>query len=359
MSIDFLTYFFVLNLTIEQKRVSLATVKNILDKERLFNNFLTNSRMSDFWHIPVLLSELVDSIKIFKDRQNIIVDCTLWLAWHATEIIKKLNKDDIFIGFDADIDNLETARQNIEKNIWEYIKEKNIKIHLVNSNFKNLKLELDKIWIQKVTWVYYDLGVSSVHFDDESKWFSFRWDGVLDMRFDRTSWITAKEIINTYSENDLYRIFREYWEEKKVKFIIDKILEIRKNKEINTTKELLEIIESSSYDPKSKLRVFQALRIEVNNEFWVIKDSIKQAVNLLDKDWIIAVITFHSLEDRLVKQIFTEYINVEKDNITGQDKTPRILEKVYKKPLIPTELEINTNPRSRSAKLRVVRKLVY
>lgn len=310
-----------------------------------------------FWHIPVLLNELVDSIEIAWDRQNIVVDCTLGLAGHASEIIKKLNKWDIFVWFDADEDNLKNASLNIDKNVWEYIKEKNIKIYLINSNFRNLKWELNKIWIDKISWIYYDLGVSSVHFDDENKWFSFRWEGILDMRFDRKSGITAKDIINKYSENDLYRVFREYGEEKKSKFIINNILKTRSEKEIKTTKDLLEIIESSSFDPKSKLRVFQALRIEVNDEFGALKGSLQDAVKLLDIGWIISVISFHSLEDRIVKQTFNEFIKTEINQITGMNITKPVLEKVYKKPLIPKQNELDSNPRSRSSKLRVLKKI--
>ncbi|EKD65982.1 MAG: S-adenosyl-methyltransferase MraW [uncultured bacterium (gcode 4)] len=310
-----------------------------------------------FWHIPVLLNELVDSIEIAWNRQNIVVDCTLGLGGHASKIIGKLNKWDIFVGFDADEDNLNNASLNIDKNIWEYIKEKNIKIYFINSNFRNLKFELNKIWIDKVTWIYYDLWVSSVHFDDENKWFSFRGEGTLDMRFDRKSWLTAKDIVNNYSENDLYRVFREYWEEKKSKFIIDNILKARIEKEIKTTKDLLEIIEGSSFDPKSKLRVFQALRIEVNDEFGALKESLQDAVKLLDVGWIISVISFHSLEDRIVKQTFNEFIKTEINQITGMNMTQPILEKVYKKPLIPKQNELDSNPRSRSSKLRVLKKI--
>ncbi|MCK9272103.1 16S rRNA (cytosine(1402)-N(4))-methyltransferase RsmH [Candidatus Gracilibacteria bacterium] len=310
-----------------------------------------------FGHIPVLLNELVDSIEIAGNRQNIVVDCTLGLGGHASKIIGKLNKGDIFVGFDADEDNLKNASLNIGKNIGEYIKEKNLKIYLINSNFRNLKSELNKIGIDKVSGIYYDLGVSSVHFDDENKGFSFRGEGILDMRFDRKSGLTAKDIVNSYSENDLYRIFREYGEEKKSKFIIDNILKSRIEKEIKTTKDLLEIIESSSFDPKSKLRVFQALRIEVNDEFGALKESLQDAVKLLDVGGIISVISFHSLEDRIVKKTFNEFIKTEINQITGMNMTQPILEKVHKKPLIPKQNELDSNPRSRSSKLRVLKKI--
>lgn len=314
-------------------------------------------KIDNFWHTSVLLNELVNAIKLDKNRQNIVVDATLWLAWHAVEIIKKMWKWDVFVGFDADFDNLEVASKNIDEKVWEYISENEIKIYLINSNFRHLKGKLNEIWIDKVNNVYYDLWVSSVHLDDESKWFSFRWEWALDMRYDRSSGITAKDVINNYWENELYRVLRDYWEEKKVKFIVDEILAQRKIKSINTTKEFLEIIEKSSFDPKSKTRVFQAIRIEVNDEFWAMKESIKSAVNMLEIGWILAVITFHSLEDRITKQMINSFIETEIDQITGQNLTKPILEKVSKKPIEPQEFEVKQNPRSRSAKLRIAKKI--
>ena len=338
------------------KKINLLRNKSVLDNIRLFNNFLTILKDTNNWHIPVLLNELISNIKL-NNEKNVVVDCTLWLAWHAIQIISKMNNWDIFVWFDADKDNLETAKQIIEKNVWDQIKNKNIKTYFINSNFKNIRNELNKLWIDKVNNIYYDLWVSSVHFDDSSKWFSFREEWPLDMRFDRNSWITAKDFINNHSEFDLYRVFKWYWEEKKAKFIIDEILKQRKIKEISTTKDLLEIIEKSSFDPKSKTRVFQAIRMEVNDELGSIEKSLREAVDLLEIWWILEVITFHSIEDRLVKKIIASFIETEKDQITGMDLTKPILEKVFKKPIEPSLAEIQSNPRSRSAKLRVAKKI--
>ncbi len=311
-----------------------------------------------FWHIPVLFDEILETIKIHKNKKNIIIDATIWGWWHAVGIIKKLNKDDIFVWFDLDKDNLNIAKDNINLEAWDFIKKNNIKTYFINSNFSCLNSELSKLNIDKISAIYYDLWVSSFHFDDSNKWFSFRLDCDLDMRFDKiNNSLTAKDIINNYSDKDLFKIFIQYWEEKKAKFIVEEIIKIRKQKQIKTTFDLVNIIEKSSFDPKSKLRVFQALRIEVNKEFDNIEESLKKAINLLDIDWILAVITFHSLEDKLVKQILQSFIQTKKDSITGQDISLPILTKIYKKPLTPSAKEIKSNFRARSAKLRAVKKI--
>lgn len=311
-----------------------------------------------FLHTPVLFNEILDTIDTNKNQKNIVVDATLWAGWHAIWIIKKLNKADIFIGFDIDKANLELAKKNIFEEVWWIIANKQIDCYFINSSFSSLEKELLKIKIKKITAIYYDLWVSSIHLDNAEKWFSFRFDSKLDMRFDTIhNSKTAKDIINDYSSENLFRILKQYWEEKKTKFIVDEILRCREQKPIQTTQDLVSIIEKSSFDPKSKVRVFQALRIEVNQEFEAIEKSIDDAVKLLDLWWILAVITFHSLEDRLVKQTLQKYLKEEKDDITGQTIYWPVLKKIYNKPLIPTSLEIESNPRSRSSKLRAVKKL--
>jgi 16S rRNA (cytosine1402-N4)-methyltransferase len=178
------------------------------------------------------------------------------------------------------------------------------------------------------------------------------------MRFDRERWeLTARDILADYTEKELEHIFYTYGEEPKTRFIVDAIIKARKIKPIETTTELAKLIEASSFDQKSKLRVFQALRMEVNNELGVTEEALDDMIHLLDKGWRIEVITFHSLEDRLVKQIFHKYTHDIPDEFTGKTKIPKILEKIHKKPIIPTEEEISQNPRSRSAKLRVVEKI--
>jgi len=317
---------------------------------------LTILTTNSIWHIPVLFNEILEYIKLFNDRQNIVVDATLGLWWHANWIISKLNNNDIFIWFDSDIDNLEQARLNIESKNWETIKNNNIKIYYINSNFRFINEKLAEIGIDKITHIYYDFGVNSVHYDNSDKWFSFRFEGPLDLRYDRVNSRSASEIVNTYNEAELRQILYSYWEEPKTNFIVREIIEYRKSKKIETTFDLLDIITKSSFDPKSKVRVFQALRIEVNDEFWSIRESLNKVINILDKDWIVACITFHSLEDRLTKEIFVELCKEEIDDYTWQTKKKWIAKKITKKPINPTEKEIQENPRSRSAKLRVIQK---
>ncbi|EKE27492.1 MAG: Ribosomal RNA small subunit methyltransferase H [uncultured bacterium (gcode 4)] len=324
---------------------------------RVFNIFLTILAIQNPWHIPVLYHEILEGISLFQDKQNIVVDATLWLWWHAIWILSKMNKGDVFIAFDADLDNLRSAQENIEASIWNEIKNKNITIHYIHSNFRFLSKNLSDIWVDKITHIYYDFWVNSVHYDNAEKWFSFRLSWPLDLRYDRSSWITAKDVVNTYDEQELRKIFYSYWEEKKTPFIVEAILKARKISPISTTDELADIIQKSSFDPKSKTRVFQALRIEVNDEFWSIRDSLKDAIGLLEVNWIIECITFHSLEDRIVKEIFSSFCTEEIDDFTGQTIKTWIAKKITKKPIIPTEKEIEANPRSRSAKLRIIQKI--
>ena len=177
------------------------------------------------------------------------------------------------------------------------------------------------------------------------------------MRFDRENGgMTAYDIVNHWSEKELIEILRNYGEEPKARFIAEAIVKSRKIKPLETTEELTKLIEDTSYDPKSVLRSFQGIRIAVNDEFGSIEKSLKDTVELLDTEGRCSVITFHSLEDRLVKQVFTEYLQAERDEFTGQDIIPALLKKVNKKPLLPTEEETKQNKRSRSAKLRVVEK---
>ena len=322
----------------------------------LFNIFLTILATCFDWHIPVLYKELIYSIEIDKNKQNIVVDATLWLGWHARWIIEKLWKNDIFIWFDADKDNLEQAKINIEKHFWDSLKNKNIKLFFIYSNFRFLEEKLKEIWITKITHIYYDFWVNSVHYDNAEKWFSFRFDWPLDLRFDKNTWITASYIVNNYDESALKNIFYKFWEEKKTPFIVKEIIESRKQKKILTTFDLLGIIEKSSFDPKSKTRIFQALRIEVNNEFSVIKESLSQAISILDNNWTITCITFHSLEDKLVKEIFWELTKDEINDYTWHIKNKWLARKITRKPIIPDPEEIINNPRSRSAKLRIIQK---
>lgn len=302
-------------------------------------------------HISVLLQELVKSINIKKDRKNIVVDCTLWMAGHASEIIKKMNLWDIFIWFDADIKNLSLAKKRLEslKNDW-------VEIILLNTNFVNLKNSLKEVWIDKITAIYYDLWLSSLHLDEAERWFSFMLDWPLDMRLDKNKWITAARIVNSYTWSELRKIFLDYWEEPWANKIANKIVETRRqNKKFETTLELANII---PWWPKTKSRIFQALRIEANKELENLEKSLDDAISLLEKDWDIFVISFHSLEDRIVKNKFKKEA---KDCICSDlicsCKHKKTLKIITKKPIIPTQEEIKNNIRSRSAKGRSAKKI--
>jgi len=301
-------------------------------------------------HISVLLGELIDSIEIFDNRQNIIVDCTLWMAGHAIQIINKMWEWDIFIGFDADDRNLVLAEANIEK------QKPKPKIILINSNFINLKEELIKVGIKKITGIYYDLWLSSLHLDEAERWFSFMREWPLDMRLDKNHWKTAKEIINSYTASQLREIFMKYWESSQSNKISHKIVELRKQKKFETTFDLADIIAGW---PKEKSKIFQALRIETNKELEAMEKSIPDAIDLLEKDWNIFVISFHSLEDRITKNILRKET---KDcictDLICSCHHKKSLKLHSKKPILPSEEEIKYNPRSRSAKARWATKII-
>jgi len=306
-------------------------------------------------HKSVLLKELTEWMKIDKNKQNIIVDCTLWMWWHAREIIKRLNKWDLFIWFDVDIRNLDIAKPELEKEFsgsW-------VELKFINDNFVNLRQRLEEMWINRITWIYYDLWISSLHVDEANRWFSFKLNWPLDMRFDTSKWITASYIINSYTKDDLIRIFREYGEEPSSKKIAEEIiLEREKWVKFNTTKELSDLIWRVSRFPKSKARIFQALRIETNRELEAIKKSIADAIDMLEIWWIIFVISFHSLEDRIVKNIFKlESKDCICNELVCVCKHRKKLKVLTKKPIIPTSEEIKLNPRSRSAKARIAVKI--
>lgn len=303
-------------------------------------------------HISVLLNELVDSIDIKNNEKNIIVDCTLWMWWHASKIIEKMNKWDTFIWFDADIKNLELAKIRLD----EVNKNNKVEIILINSNFINLKKELEERWYNKITGIYYDLWLSSLHLDEADRWFSFMLNWPLDMRLDKTKWKTAADIVNGYKQADLREIFMKYWEEPGSNKISARIVEERRKNKFKTTSQLSEII---PWWPKTKSRIFQAIRIEVNQELKAIEVSLGDAIKLLEKNWKIFVISFHSLEDRITKQILKKET---KDCICTDLICScwhiKSLKVHTKKPILPTYEEIKQNPRSRSAKARYAEKII-
>ncbi|KXZ39542.1 16S rRNA (cytosine1402-N4)-methyltransferase [Alkalithermobacter thermoalcaliphilus JW-YL-7 = DSM 7308] len=310
----------------------------------------------NFNHISVLLDECIENLNIKPN--GVYVDATLGGAGHSLEIVKRLNEDGLLIGFDQDINAIKVASEKL-KNYEQ-------KIKLIHSNFVNLKSELDKIGIHKIDGILIDLGVSSHQLDEKERGFSYMQDATLDMRMDIRNPITAKDIVNSYSEEELEKIIRIYGEENWSKRIAKFIVQERQKKQINTTGELVDIIKmaipkKARIDgPHPAKRTFQALRIEVNNELDIIDKVIVDSANMLNKGGRICIITFHSLEDRIVKNT---YKNLEKSCICPKEfpvcqcNQAQVLKIITKKPIIPSQEEITQNPRSRSAKLRVAEKV--
>ncbi len=295
--------------------------------------------MSDIEHYPVLHREVLQFFKPIKE--GYIVDATVGGGGHSYILLKNL-PDIKIIGIDKDEYALERAEERLKEFKGRY--------QLVKSSFKDIDRILDDLKIRDVNGFLFDLGVSAFHLKTE-RGFSFQREEFLDMRMDRTQHLTAYEVVNRYPKNLLEKIIFEFGEEKFAKKIVKNIIEERKKKPIETTKQLADIV-YRSYPPALRrgrihpaTRTFQAIRIEVNNELSEIKEGVSKAVEKLNKGGIIQVISFHSLEDRIVKNIFREAKKLKK------------LEILTKKPITPGEEEIKENPPSRSAKLRVGKKL--
>jgi S-adenosyl-methyltransferase mraW len=309
----------------------------------------------EFLHKPVMLNECIDMLNIVPN--GIYVDGTLGGAGHSLEIVKRLDTGKL-IAFDQDIDAIENAKIKLK-----YYDDKVILIH---DNFRNIKKSLEDIDIFHINGLLLDLGVSSYQLDSPDRGFSYRYNAPLDMRMNRDAKISAKEIVNTYSEENLKRIIRDYGEEKWASRIAQFIVEERMKNQIETTGELVQIIKAAipkkarEEDQHPAKRTFQAIRIETNHELDVIYEVLESAVELLLPGGIISVITFHSLEDRIVKNFF-------RDESTGCICPPEIpicvcnhkarLKFIQKKPILPNEEELRENPRSRSAKVRGAIKL--
>jgi 16S rRNA (cytosine1402-N4)-methyltransferase len=307
---------------------------------------------SAFTHEPVLMDEVLQQLDL--PEKMTVVDGTLGLGGHAGKMLETMHPDGQLIGFDVDDDNMAVAKENL--------KAFGPRAVFVRSNFSNLQEELKKLKIRSVEAILLDLGLSSPQVDNPEKGFSFMREGALDMRFDKTQPLTAADVINTYSGNELMRIFFEYGEERFARKIATEIVRRRKARSFKTTTELAHFIEKligrkGHIHPAT--RVFQALRIEVNHELDVLMSTLKQAVEVLKKHGRLAVISYHSLEDRAVKQFFKEcareFVN-EPDKLTTTHLKPT-LKIITKKPIVPSDAEISKNPRSRSAKLRVAEKI--
>ena len=300
-------------------------------------------------HISVLLNECIEYLNIKDD--SIIVDCTLGYGGHSSEVLKRLKNGTLY-SFDQDMDAIKYSEDRLSKISNNY--------KIINSNFKYIKSKLNELGVNKVDGILYDLGVSSPQLDESDRGFSFHKDATLDMRMNQEQEFSAYDVVNNYSYEELVRIFREYGEEKYAPGIAKGII---KNRPINTTLELVDVIRNSvpqkySREKHPARKIFQAIRIEVNDELNVFEKSLKDALSLLNIGGRICVITFHSLEDKICKKVFKDatYINPEfksmpiiPDEYLPDYKLVKVIE--------PKKEEINNNPRARSAKLRVIERV--
>ena len=305
----------------------------------------------EFKHEPIMLNECIDNLSIKKD--GIYVDGTLGGAGHSSRIIERIESG-LLIGVDRDLEAIAASKKRLKK--YENVK-------YVHGKHEDIKEHVNALGIEKVDGILLDLGVSSYQIDEGTRGFSYTKDAPLDMRMDQSQGISAKDIVNTYSKEDLEKIFFEYGEEKFSRKIVEKILKAREEKEISTTYELADIIRAAV--PKNAIdsfkRIFQALRIEVNGELKELKKAICDSVSILNDGGRLCIITFHSLEDRIVKETFLE--------LQGKCTCPKDFPKcvcgfksygkvITRKPIIPSEAEQESNSRSRSAKLRVFERVI-
>lgn len=309
----------------------------------------------NFKHIPVLLDECMDGLNIKKN--GIYVDCTLGGAGHSSEILKRLSEEGRLIGIDQDTDAIRAAS--------EKLKDYN-NVTYVHDNFYNIEKILSELNIDKVDGILMDLGVSSYQLDEAERGFSYMHDAPLDMRMNRENSVSAYEIVNNYEEDDLYKLIKDYGEEKFAKKIAAFIVKRRKEEPIKTTFELVDTIKAAipakfrREGPHPAKRTFQAIRIEVNKELEILDKAIEDGVNRLRGGGRIAIITFHSLEDRIVKTKFKKLedpCECPKDFpicICGKSPEIKIL---TRKPREADKYELEINPRSRSAKLRIGEKI--
>ena len=303
-------------------------------------------------HKSVLLRESIDNLNI---RENgVYVDATLGFGGHSLEILKRINKGFLF-AFDQDSEAIQYSTERLK----DY---NNFKI--IKSNFSNMQECLMKENIRKVDGILFDIGVSSMQLDEDYRGFSYHNDARLDMRMDTDSDFSAYELVNEYDYNNLVRVLRDYGEEKYASSIAKNIIKAREIKKIETTLELVEIIKKSM--PVRELRdghparkTFQAIRIEVNHELDVLEKALEQAIELIDVGGRICVITFHSLEDRIVKNIFRKYSEVDAKfsrlPYVPEEYMPKL--KIISKGITPSDLELEENNRARSSRLRVVEKI--
>jgi 16S rRNA (cytosine1402-N4)-methyltransferase len=300
--------------------------------------------MQQAYHVPVLLKEVIDGLKIIPS--GIYVDCTFGGGGHSKKILEQLNADGKLVVFDQD----EDAQKNVPDDK---------RIIFVPHNFRHLQRFLRFHKISKVNGILADLGVSSHQFNEAERGFSTRFNAALDMRMNQNEKITAADIVKIYSEEKLHQIFEQYGEVTNSKTLAKTIVELRKTQSLNTINEFKNAVYPivKGNPEKYFAQVFQALRIEVNDELNVLKEMLLQTVNVLEEGGRIAVITFHSLEDRIVKNFFKNgNFEEEQSRDVFGNTTKRELKIITKKPILASEEELKRNPRSRSAKLRIAEK---
>lgn len=305
-------------------------------------------------HISVLLNESIEGLNIKED--GIYVDCTLGYGGHSSEILKRIKKGNLF-AFDQDQDAINSS--------FERLSSIGNNFTIIKSNFRYMKNELADRSIFKVDGVLFDLGVSSVQLDEADRGFSYHQDAKLDMRMDLDSDFSAYDVVNSYSLEKLTEIFFKYGEEKFSKNIAKNIIKKREEKPIETTLELVEVIRTSVPEKVRRekhpaRKVFQAIRIEVNHELEILEDAVRDALSILDVGGRLCVITFHSLEDRIVKNVFREVTTIDK-MVKGLPNIPDEYLPDYKlvvnKAVVPSSEELEANNRSRSSKLRIIERI--
>lgn len=305
-------------------------------------------------HISVLLEESISSLNLKDD--SIIVDCTLGYGGHSSNILARIKKGFLF-AFDQDSEAIRHSTDRLNAVGTNFT--------IIKSNFVHLKEKLKEQNVEKVDGVLFDLGVSSPQLDDGERGFSYHEDARLDMRMDQDNPLSAYEVVNNYSKEELSRIFFKYGEDKFSNNIAKKIVEYREAKPIETTLELVEIIKMAvpmkfRKEKHPARQIFQAIRIEVNKELDVIEPALEQALSILKVGGRVAVITFHSLEDRLVKNYFKEKCAID-ERLKGMPNIPDQylpdFSLVVNKAISPSKEELENNPRARSAKLRVIERI--
>jgi len=295
-------------------------------------------------HITVLKNETINKISI--DPNANYIDCTLGHGGHTLSLLEKLNNKGFVTSIDQDTEAIKVAKEKLNKTDY-------INFNIVNNNFKNINTIIKDNKLNNIKGIIYDLGVNSNQFDIDNRGFSYKTDKELDMRMDSKSDLTAKKILNTYSEDMLNKIFKEYGEIKDSKKIAKAIINKRNIIPINKTFELNNTIDNLNINSQKILKqVYQSLRIEVNDEFESLKKSLEQAIDSIAVDGVVCVITFHSLEDKITKDIFYKYKSIFFDNgkeIKHKFKTT--------KTIYPSAKEVESNRRSRTAKLRVIKRI--